>query len=345
MPPWLFQRMARLSRYVVLALVEEFGPQEVLRRLSHPFWFQALGCLLGFDWHSSGLTTVVCAALKEGLRGLERDAGLLVAGGKGRTSRKTPQEIEALAERLAFEPGPLVYASRMTAKVDSAALQDGYQIYHHTIFFTSQGAWAVVQQGMNEATRYARRYHWLGEEVTDFVCEPHAGIVSDGVGEALNMVARESGPAREVCTLLAREGPERVLRDLGYMALLELPSRHHLTAADFDPRRLEAGLRRAYEAQPRDFQELLGTEGVGPATVRALALASELIYGVPASRRDPARYSYAHGGKDGHPYPVDRPTYDRTVEALRRAVERARLGRRETLEALRRLSLALPQEC
>jgi len=344
-PPWLFRRMAHLSRYVVLTLVEEFGPREVLRRLADPFWFQALGCLLGFDWHSSGLTTVVCAAIKEGLRGLEGEAGLLVAGGKGRTSRRTPQEIESLAERLSFQPGPLVYASRMAAKVDSAALQDGYQIYHHTFFFTPDGAWAVVQQGMNEAARYARRYHWLGEEVADFVCEPHAGIVSDVVGEALNMVARESGPAREVSTLLAREGPERVLRDVRRIATLELPARHHLTPADFDPRRLEAGLRRAYEAQPRDFQELLGTEGVGPATVRALALASELIYGAPASRRDPARYSYAHGGKDGHPYPVDRRTYDRTVEALRRAVERARLGRRETLEALRRLSLALPQEC
>lgn len=344
-PPWLFQRMVRLSRYVMLALVEEMGPRQVLRRLSDPFWFQALGCFLGFDWHSSGLTTVVCAAIKEGLRGLERDTGVLVAGGKGRTSRKTPQEVEALAEGLSFSPEPLVYASRMTAKVDSAALQDGYQLYHHTLFFTTDGDWAVVQQGMNPQTRYARRYHWLGEEVKSFVCEPHAGIISEEVGEALNMVARESEAARQVSVALAREEPERLLRDLRRIAVLEMPHRHHLTEADTDIQRLERGLRAAYEAQPRDFQELLGTAGVGPATIRALALASELIYGAPPSRRDPARYSYAHGGKDGHPYPIDRETYDRTVEALKRAVTKARLGRRETMEALRRLSLILPQEC
>ena len=344
-PPWLFQRMARLSRYVLLTLAEEFGPREVLRRVADPFWVQALGCLLGFDWHSSGLTTVVCAALKEGLRGAERDAGLFIAGGKGRTSRRTPGEIEALAERFSFPPGRLVYASRMSAKVDSAALQDGYQVYHHTIFFTADGHWAVVQQGMNEATRYARRYHWLGEEVEDFVREPHKGVVSDAVGSALNMVAHEAAPAREVSAQLAREGPERIVRELEGLRRLDLPARHHLLLADVDPRRLESGLRRAYERQPRDFEELLGSEGVGPKTVRALALVSELVYGAPASYRDPARYTYAHGGKDGHPYPVDRQTYDRTVEALKRAVERARLGQREKLDALRRLSLALPQEC
>jgi hypothetical protein len=344
-PPWLFQRMVHLSRYLLLVLAEEFGPQEVLRRLSDPFWFQALGCLLGFDWHSSGLTTVVCAALKEGLRGVEADAGLFIAGGKGRTSRRTPAEIEALAERFSFDPRRLVYASRMSAKVDSAALQDGYQVYHHTIFFTADGHWAVIQQGMNEATRYARRYHWLGDEVEDFVCEPHKGVVSEAVGTALNMVAREAAPARELSAQLAREGPERILRDLERLRRLELPRRHHLEAEDFDPRRLEAGLLRAYQRQPRDFEELLGTEGVGAKTVRALALVSEVVYGAPASYRDPARYSYAHGGKDGHPYPVDRETYDRTVQALKRAVERARLGQREKLDALRRLSLALPQEC
>jgi len=337
--------MSRLARYVVLTLVEEFGPQEVLCRLSDPFWFQALGCLLGFDWHSSGLTTVVCAAIKEGLRGLGKDGGILVAGGKGRTSRKTPHEIEAWAEQLSFSPGPLVYASRMAAKVDSAALQDGYQLYHHAFFFTPSGAWAVVQQGMNVERRYARRYHWLGEKVQDLVCEPHADIVSENVGEALNLVALESGPARHLSALLAREVGHKILKDLQAVATLEMPSRHHLTPEDTDLRRLEAGLRKAYEAQPQDFEALLGVEGVGPATIRALALASELIYGVPASRRDPARYAYAHGGKDGHPYPVDKATYDRTVEALRKAVERARLGRRETLEALRRLSIALPGGC
>jgi len=195
-PPWLFKRMSRLARAVAVVTVEEFGTAELLRRLSDPFWFQAFGCVLGFDWHSSGLTTTACGALKEGLRGLERDLGLVVAGGKGATSRKTPQEIEAWGEHLAADPADLVFASRMSAKVDSAALQDGYQIYHHTFVFDNQGRWCVVQQGMNTETRYARRYHWLGEGVSDFVCEPHAAICCDNQSTVLNMVAQESDTAR-----------------------------------------------------------------------------------------------------------------------------------------------------
>lgn len=343
-PPWLFQRMVKLSRAVAIAIVEEYGPGELLRRLSDPFWFQALGCLLGFDWHSSGLTTTVCGALKEAVRGLEDELGLYIAGGKGATSRRTPSEIEAAGERLGADLSRLVYASRMAAKVDNTALQDGYQLYHHTFLFTSQGRWAVVQQGMNPETRYARRYHWLGERVSDFVCEPHSAICSQGRGEVLNLVARESDAARTTITAIATEEPPgKVVRDLERLKELSLPQRHHILLQDIHPQRIEKVLLTTYERKPRDFEALLALQGVGPKTLRALSLVSEIIYGAPTSLRDPAIYSFAHGGKDGHPYRVDRKTYDATIGFLTQALERARLGDRERVEALRRLhSLWVP---
>ena len=337
-PRWLFERMTRLARQVTLVIVEEFGPQEVLAKLSDPLWFQAFGCVLGFDWHSSGVTTTVCGALKEGLRGLEKDSGLFVAGGKGKTSRKTPGELEAFGERFGFEPAGLVYASRMAAKVDSAALQDGYQLYHHTLVFSGDGAWTVIQQGMNEATRWARRYHWLSSAVDDFVCEPHKAICSDGRGVVLNMVAQESDRCRDLSAELAGQNPDKLVGELKRLQTLELPERHHLEASDIHPDKLAKIFLKTYERQPEDFERLLGMEGVGAKTIRALALVSELVYGAKASVRDPARFSFAHGGKDGHPYPVDRAIYDRSIEALRAAVERAKLGQREKLEALRRLA-------
>jgi hypothetical protein len=330
--------MTRLARQVTLVIVEEFGPQEVLAKLSDPLWFQAFGCVLGFDWHSSGVTTTVCGALKEGLRGLEKDSGLFVAGGKGKTSRKTPQELEAFGERFGFQPAGLVYASRMAAKVDSAALQDGYQLYHHTFVFSGDGAWTVIQQGMNEATRWARRYHWLSSAVDDFVCEPHKAICSDGRGVVLNMVAQESDRCRDLSAELAGQNPDKLVGELKRLQTLELPERHHLEASDIHPDKLAKIFLKTYERQPEDFERLLGMEGVGAKTIRALALVSELVYGAKASVRDPARFSFAHGGKDGHPYPVDRAIYDRSIEALRAAVERAKLGQREKLEALRRLA-------
>ncbi len=337
-PRWLFDRMVKLAREITIAIVTDFGAEEMLRRLSHPYWFQAFGCVLGFDWHSSGVTTTLCGALKEGIKGLERDLGLFVAGGKGASSRKTPVELEGWGELLSINTAPLVYASRMSAKVDSAAVQDGYQLYHHTFLFTLGGSWAVVQQGMNEATRYARRYHWLGETVTDFVNEPHSAILSEARGQALNLVAGESNPARTtIAGIAARQKPEAIVADLKKIKTLSLPPRHYLTTEDLHPDSLSRILLSTYESQPDNFEELLGLSGVGAKTIRALSLISELVYGVAPSYRDPARYSFAHGGKDGIPYPVDRKTYDQSIELLRKAINKAKLGTREKEEAVGRL--------
>jgi hypothetical protein len=337
-PAWLFERMTLLAREITRALVAEFGPAEVMRRLSDPFWFQAFGSLLGFDWHSSGLTTTVCGALKEGLRGLEGETEIFVAGGKGRVSRKTPQEIATYCDCISQEPAPLIYASRMAAKVDSSAVQDAYQLYHHAFFFTRQGEWCVVQQGMNTATRYARRYHWLGEGVEDFCCEPHQAICCDARGKALNMVAAESGANRAGVAALFREEPTRVIAEAGKIARLQLPARHHITPADLSSTRLHKVLLKTYERGPTDFEGVLGTQGVGAKTIRALSLMAELIYGEGPSFRDPARFSFAHGGKDGHPYPVDCSTYDRSIDFLKKALWAAQVGRTEKLRAMKRLN-------
>ena len=366
-PAWLFSRMTRLARAVAVHIVADQGPSELLRRLSDPFWFQAFGCVLGFDWHSSGVTTTVTGALKEGLRGLEHELGVFAQGGKGATSRTTPAEIVRHCERASIDAAPLVYASRMAAKVDSAAVQDGFELYHHCFFFNTTGDWCVVQQGMNGDVRAARRYHWLSESVASFVNEPHHAICSDVRGEALNLVASEHNALRHSCVELATTDPTavvgivrrhaRVRPRSGLRMLtptlpfdgglqpasssaptLDMPARHELTLADFDPRRLETVLLSTYERAPATFESLLGLEGVGARTLRALALVSEVIYGTPASTRDPARFAFAHGGKDGTPFPVDRDTYDRTVTTLQRAMARARVDRSEQVDALKRLA-------
>jgi hypothetical protein len=332
--------MTKLSREIVSLLTVEFGAGEVLAKLSDPYWFQAFGCVLGFDWHSSGVTTTVCGALKEGLRGLEGELGLFVAGGKGRVSRRTPDEIIQHADKhsVSVDPEALVYASKMSAKVDSTAVQDGYQLYHHVFIFDKTGAWAVVQQGMNETNRWARRYHWLSSGVSDFVCEPHAAVCSDARGQAiLNMVAEEGDDSRRTSALLASERPEKLIGEIERMQELTLPAHHAVLVSDLNPKSLSRTLLKAYERRPENFRQLLETQGVGAKTVRALALIADLVYGAPVSMRDPAKYSFAHGGKDGHPYPVDRGNYDRSIEVVKRAVEKARLGEREKVEALRRL--------
>jgi len=337
-PRWLFERMSLLAREIIACLASEFSPEEILKRLSDPFWFQALGCILGFDWHSSGLTTTVTGALKEGIKGLEGEIGVFIAGGKGATSRKTPEQITIIGERYPIETDKLIYASRMSAKVDNTALQDGYQLYHHTIFFTLSGDWAVIQQGMNETDGTARRYHWLSDGLKSFISEPHKAVCCDKRGLILNMVASESEKARDISTAISREKPEKTIKDIETIANLTLTKNHNIEISDINPRRLYTVLLRTYEEQPHNFESLLGIQGVGPKTIRALSLISELIYGAPPSYRDPARFSFAHGGKDGIPYPVDRTTYDRTIETMRRAINHARIGNREKLDAIKRLS-------
>jgi uncharacterized protein len=337
-PRWLFERMVPLSREIIVFLVAEFGRDEVLRRLSDPYWFQAFGCVLGFDWHSSGLTTTVCGALKEGLRGLEKDLGIFVAGGKGATSRKTPDEITVACDRIGRDPQPLVYASRISAKVDNSAVQDGYQLYHHSFVFTAEGQWCIVQQGMSDETSMARRYHWLSDNVTSYVSEPHAAICCDATAPTLNLVAAESAEVRSASATLAAERPEVTLQALTHVPLLEMPRHHEVSSSDINPKYLQKILLRTYETAPADFEALLSIEGVGAKTLRALALTSELIYGTRASQKDPARYSFAHGGKDGTPYPVDRTTYDKTIEVMRHALNGAKIDRSEKVRAFRRLA-------
>ena len=329
--------MVRLAREITIHIVSEYGNEEVLRRLSDPYWFQAFGCVLGFDWHSSGVTTTVTGAMKEAVKGLERDLGLYAGGGKGAVSRKTPGEITAYCDKLSIDPRPLVYASRMSAKVDSAAVQDGYQLYHHAFFFTPSGGWCVVQQGMNDGNSMARRYHWLAAHLQSFVNEPHAAICAEATAPTLNLVASESEATRQASAELARQKPQVVLSALKDLPLLSMPRRHAVLIADVNPNYLERILLKTYERAPENFETLLGMEGVGARTLRALSLVSEVIYGTPASTRDPARFSFAHGGKDGTPFPVDIETYDKTVEVLRAAVNKANIDRSERVKALKRL--------
>jgi hypothetical protein len=377
-PPYLFQRMAKLAGAMTMAIVDEYGPDEMLRRLADPFWFQAFGCVLGFDWHSSGVTTVTCGALKEAARLRRSDLGIFIAGGKGATSRKAPAEIAAAADRQGITGGDkLVYASRMSAKVDSAAVQDGYDIYAHTFFFTPAGGWCVVQQGMNDRVGYARRYHWLGESVNDFVCEPHAAIhnLSDepsartrldtdqfaGTLPLLNMVAQEAEANRSASAALVRDDPAELLQIIERQIsgpTLFAPAHHPVLPTGVNLERLRKIVITAHERHPRDFETLLGTANVGPATIRSLALIAELIHNAPISHRDPAQpkqratgenaqaprerkwadYAYAHGGKDGTPFPVDRAAYDRSIAVLEDAVRKARVGQTEKAAAFKRLA-------
>jgi hypothetical protein len=344
-PAWLFGRMAKLAPAIVEAIVIEHGRRAFLERLSDPRWFQAFGCVLGFDWHSSGVTTTVCGALKEGLAPRAADLGLFVAGGKGKTSRQTPNELQDFGARLGMDGDRLAYNSRMAAKVDSAAVQDGFDIYQHSFFLSSDGEWAVVQQGMREDDRTARRYHWLGSRVSDFVNEPHAAIASDAVGTdapaptVLNMVAAESSGARSSAAEFARQEPRLVDREITRVITLELPTRHWVDVKkDINPAHLRKVLLSTYEANPQNFEQMLAVPGVGAKSVRALALIADVVYGAPTSMRDPARFSFAHGGKDHHPYPVDREVYDHSVEWLRDAVAKARIGRSEQIDALKRLA-------
>jgi hypothetical protein len=339
-PRWLFPRMARLSREITIAIVEEYGTAEMLKRLSDPYWFQSFGCVLGYDWHSSGVTTTVCGALKEGLRGVQKELGFFVAGGKGGTSRKTPLEIKAVAEKttLGRSTDELVYASKMSAKVDSSLIQDGYQLYHHNFFFTQNGDWTVVQQGMNEKNRYARRYHWNSNDMESFINEPQTKICDDkSYQRVLNLTAHNSSATRDVATELVKEKPEKILKEYEKIQTLSMPRREWTECSDIKPENLKKVLLSTYENQPKNFEELVGMKGVGAKSLRALTLISEVAYGIKADWQDPVKYSFAHGGKDGYPYPVDRETYDKSIQFLRKAIERAKLEKSDKKNMLIKL--------
>jgi len=353
-PPWLASRMSALGRVVVEAIVLEFGRDELLRRLSHPFWFQAFGAVMGMDWHSSGITTSVMGALKRGLEPVRFELGLHVCGGRGRHSRKTPSELLEVGERVGIDGDALARHSRLVAKVDSAAVQDGFAIYLHSFVVADDGAWAVVQQGMDTERREARRYHWLSLGLGDFVDEPHSGIDGPGRGEIVNLTDRRARPSREAQLELASGDPESVLQTLGRLSesaqpalapaaaplpRLVMPAHHDVQVSDVVMRRLRGTLAAAADAGPRDFADLLLQPGVGARTVAALALVAEVVYGAPSRFTDPARYAMAHGGKDGHPFPVPLDVFDRTISVLRQAVERAKLGESDRLAATRRLDL------
>jgi hypothetical protein len=343
--------MTALGRVLVEALVLQYGTEEVLRRLSHPFWFQSLGCVMGMDWHSSGITTSVLGALKRGCAPIADEIGLYICGGRGKTSRETPAELVRYGERTGVDAAPLVAASRMVAKVDSAAVQDGFDLYLHGFVVDRGGRWTVVQQGMNAATKTARRYHWLGEGLTSFVEAPHAAIEGAPHDDAVvNLTdARAERSRRAQLELLGSESPETILRTLGKAAREEqlalplphlgLPGHHAVTGRDVVLRRLHAAIGAAKEAGPRDFADLLRVPGVGARTVLSLALVAEVLHGAPHRFSDPARFSLAHGGKDGHPFPVPLAVYDRTIAVMKDAVRRGKLGQPDRLAAVKRLDL------
>lgn len=348
-PQWLFSRMKRLAREMLIVIVEEYGPHEVLNRIADPYWFQAFGCVLGYDWHSSGLTTVTCGAIKEGLRGIEQELGLFVAGGKGRSSRKTPQEIIQWADKthLRVDPETLVYASKMSAKIDSAAIQDGYQLYHHNFVFTQDGKWAVIQQGMpnfskttTKKTQYARRYHWHSDGVHSYVTTPHSGICDNyKYSSVLDLTARESKSTQEVIYSISKEKPQIIMKEYQRIRELSLPSREWIEYTDIRPENLEKVLISTYEHQPRSFEAMLGTKGLGAKSLRALTLIAEIAYGTKASWQDPVKYSFAHGGKDGYPYPVDKQNYDTSIALLKKAILKSKTDRFTKRNALQKLLL------
>ncbi len=349
MPSWLAERMAALGAVVCQAIVLHYGRDEFLQRLSHPFWFQSFGAVMGMDWHSSGITTSVIGALKRGLAPLAGELGIHVCGGRGKHSRRTPQELTALGERIGFDGEALTQVSRLVAKVDSAAVQDGFDLYLHGFIVTDDGKWTVVQQGMNGDKRQARRYHWHSEHLTSFVDTPHSAIDGPEQGEIINLTDRRAGPSRSAqLDLLTALGPDGIVHELGVLQgkapvaqpllpHLIMPAHHEVRSSDVFTRRLHGTLAAAAESGPVDFPELLLTPGVGARTVQSLAMVAEVVHGAPYRFRDPARFSLAHGGKDRHPYPVPVKVYDETIRVLKSAVQKARLGRDEEMQALKRL--------
>ncbi len=352
-PAWLGQRMAKLGAIIAEAIVHHYGRDEFLRRLAHPFWFQSFGAVMGMDWHSSGITTSVIGALKRGLAPRAGELGLHVCGGRGAQSRLTPGELVAIGERVGFDGAGLAQASRLVAKVDSAAVQDGFDLYLHGFIVADDGQWAVVQQGMNGDSRMARRYHWLSEGLKDFVDAPHTAIDGRNQGKIVNLTDRRADASRRgQITLLRDLGPDRIVREVATLEQrdaappepeapllphLVMPTHHDVRPKDVILRRLHGALAAAADRGPSDFADLLLSPGVGPRTVRSLAMVAEVVHGAPCRFTDPARFSLAHGGKDRHPYPVPTKVYDNTISVLKTAITQAKLGNDERLEAIRRL--------
>ena len=354
-PRWLADRMTRLGAVMSEAMVHHYGRDELLRRLANPFWFQSFGAVMGMDWHSSGITTSVIGALKRGLTPLVSELGIHVCGGRGKHSRHTPQELVAIGDRVGVDGTALAKASRLVAKVDSACVQDGFDLYLHGFIVTNDGNWTVVQQGMNGARKQARRYHWLSEGLTSFVDDPHAAIDGKGQGEIVNLADRRAEASRRAqLDLLSSLGPDKIARE--YSALetgrkqqatppaaqpllphLTMPAHHDVRSSDVIARRLHGNLAAAADRGPKDFPDLLLTPGVGARTVQALAMVAEVMHGTPCRFTDPARFSLAHGGKDRHPFPVPLKVYDETIKVLKSAVQKANLGLDEELGALQRL--------
>ncbi|MBI3273917.1 MAG: DUF763 domain-containing protein [Candidatus Colwellbacteria bacterium] len=365
-PKWLFERMTRLGREIVQVMIAEYGPDEFIKRIADPVWFQSLGTVLAFDWNASGLTTILTAALKEAIRGEERDLGIFICGGKGKTSRKTPEHIQSWGNLLRLPEAHtknLIYNSRMAAKIDSALVQDSYQIYHHTFFFSCSGAWSVVQQGMNIHSQTARRYHWYSQHINDLVCEPHSGIASQiRKRSVLNLTAKGSDHTRDTSTALVQQHYRSIFQDFQLLekyssklntvvrmkigkedlTLLSLHDEdfhsHPVLYENFSKSKyLQKIFWNLCEKKPKSYESLLSTPGVGPKTIRALALVAEIIYGAKPSYEDPARYSFAHGGKDAIPYPIDRQTYNNTIAMLQGLVLKTRLNPIEKDKAIKRI--------
>ena len=339
-PPWLAERMEKLGTAIAENVIAHYGAGEFLSRLSNPFWFQALGCVMGMDWHSSGITTSVMGALKRGMNPRARELGVYFCGGRGKQSRKTPSELLSIADERGLDGAALVRTSRLTAKIDNNAIGDGFQIYLHSFAVTAEGDWAVVQQGLNDKTGLARRYHWHSASVRNFTSEPHTGIVGASEGEILNLVDRRALPAQEALLEIARTAPEETLSTV---QKLTMPLHHDVRAGNVDLKRLGAVLATSYSRELRDFASLLLVENLGPRTLQTLALIAEVVHGAPSRFTDPARFSFALGGKDRHPFPVPLKTYDESLSVLRRALDSAKLGHTEKLDGFKRLDRLVRQ--
>ena len=335
-PVWLAERMTKLGGVIVEALVVEYGKSEVLKRLSDPLWFQAFGCVLGMDWHSSGITTSVMGALKRAVTPISKELGIYICGGRGKHSRQTPAELLKIADQTGLDGHALVRSSRLAAKVDNTAIQDGFQLYLHNFILTDAGEWAVVQQGLNDASGMARRYHWHSTHFNSFLEEPHVGVCGENQGLILNLTDRHALNTRESIVNMTTENPDKMMSEI---RKITLPRHHEVMVSDLNMKRLGAVLTVAHELQSKNFESILLLEGAGPRTIQSLTLVSEIIYGTPSRFTDPARYSFAHGGKDGHPFPVPLKVYDETIGVLKNSIEKAKLGMSEKQKAIQQLSV------